>query len=954
MHAYWGRHDDALPLAREAAASLRVLASENADLTPLLADALEALGFHLGETGHIDEALAPAAEAVELCRRLAETDSGDRPALARTLINHANRLNAVGERVEAMEALEVARAIYEELATSAPVYRRQLASVLNNLGNTLAQLGRVDEALVHAEEAVSIFRVLAEADQTALSDVGMALNNLCNRLGDLGRLSDALAPAEQALAVYQQVVSSNPAFTVDLAGSFHNLGGRLADLGRHEEAAQATEEAVRLFREVVRTRPVFLPELASALNSLGSRWGELHRSGDAIVAAQEAVELYRRLAEAHAVRRPDLAMALDNLACRLGDVGMMVDAVRTAEEATTICQELVDTDPGQAVELARIVSNLAALYADAGRLDDALAASRFGAEQYRLAAQAHPSARPSLARALSNFGNQLAAVGRFDEVESVASESIQIRRDLAAEEPARIPELAAGLTNLALVLLDAERATEALVLSEEAVALFRLFASEAAHRQADLAKAVSAHARVQAAAGSPEDAVELAGEAVELYRSAIAAGDGLASASLPLAEYRLAERLFEVNRPDDAVRAAQSSVEHQYDRVVTDPAGRYDLLRYVVQLVTLLTAAGRAHEVDRAWDRATSGTDPETTALLVVRRSEAEPAGTPRTAPWLQAAAAVDDGSTVQRMHAEARRHHRADAGGAWADGWRGASGAATLPDWLTVDTALVERARQWVETGTWEDEGRFLLDNAELLDPSADVAVAEALLPLSDAERQRYEGLRERARVVGAEGAYRTFLGGVLARRFIGATNEERREVLANRWDDLIAPECVSEIEAIAYPDGPDGSVDPEAHTAVVLVLLADSSPDVAEATLEALDDVEEFDSLLQGLTGRGEAIPLGFVATLAWRSAQTRTQAATARFAMAVADGLQGDVDSARRYVLDARRWDDSVTATWINLLAGLIQEHPTMAGLVPELTAALPADLAEDDGDNLQEEP
>ena len=268
-----------------------------------------------------------------------------------------------------------------------------------------------------------------------------------------------------------------------------------------------------------------------------------------------------------------------------------------------------------------------------------------------------------------------------------------------------------------------------------------------------------------------------------------------------------------MNRPDDAVRAAQSSVEHQYDRVVTDPAGRYDLLRYVVQLVTLLTAAGRAHEVDRAWDRATPGRTRRpprcwwSVAAKQSRRGRRGPGGGPRRQP-------VDDDSTVQRMHAEARRHHRADAGGAWADGWRGASGAATLPGWLTVDTALVERARQWVETGTWEDEGRFLLDNAELLDPSADVAVAEALLPLSDAERQRYEGLRERARVVGAEGAYRTFLGGVLARRFIGATNEERREVLANRWDDLIAPECVSEIEAIAYPDGPDGSVDPEAHT--------------------------------------------------------------------------------------------------------------------------------------------
>jgi hypothetical protein len=53
----------------------------------------------------------------------------------------------------------------------------------------------------------------------------------------------------------------------------------------------------------------------------------------------------------------------------------------------------------------------------------------------------------------------------------------------------------------------------------------------------------------------------------------------------------------------------------------------------------------------------------------------------------------------------------------------------------------------RWVETETYSSEQAHLAAHPELLEPAADLAVSEALLPLTEHEAARYLEIRRQAR---------------------------------------------------------------------------------------------------------------------------------------------------------------------------------------------------------------
>ena len=131
---------------------------------------------------------------------------------------------------------------------------------------------------------------------------------------------------------------------------------------------------------------------------------------------------------------------------------------------------------------------------------------------------------------------------------------------------------------------------------------------------------------------------------------------------------------------------------------------------------------------------------------MLVSRAAAAEAGHPDAAGWLEASLrdASDDRGLAARIHEQARRH-RAASPAAFDTAWERHAGPP-VPDWLTVDTGLVAAADAWIGTETYAAECAYLASHPELLDPSADQAVSEALLSVNEQEAQRYTTLRQDA----------------------------------------------------------------------------------------------------------------------------------------------------------------------------------------------------------------
>ena len=197
------------------------------------------------------------------------------------------------------------------------------------------------------------------------------------------------------------------------------------------------------------------------------------------------------------------------------------------------------------------------------------------------------------------------------------------------------------------------------------------------------------------------------------------------------------------------------------------------------------------------------------------------------------------------------------------------------VPAWLTVDPGLLSTAREWVRTETYAAERDHLDAHPELLEPSADVAVEEALLAVSEAAAGRYTALRQAARQEGTETAYRPLLLAILAQEFATSDPGQQRAMLATRRDDLLSDAVAAHLHDLAAQDD-DLSV--AALQARALLDLA--RQDDAEMVFEAVARPEEFPGLLHALAVRPDPSSLIPAAIVASSLAVGQAQAAAALF--------------------------------------------------------------------------
>jgi tetratricopeptide (TPR) repeat protein len=383
LRSRYGRLDEALPAAEQAATLYRGLTASNPEFRPNLAMSLNALAACRSLLGRREEALAAAEEAATLYRDLAARNPDEfRPDLAASLTVLFELLGRLGRREEAVAAAEESATLRRQLVVRDPdSFGPDLARLLNELATELTKLGRRGEALVAADEAATLYRDLAARNADAFRpNLAWSLTILAVGLVGLGRREEAEAAVDEAVRLYRDLAARDPdAFRPNLATSLVTLANCLIQLGRRGEAVAAAEEAVTLRRELTaRNADAFRPHLAWSLTILALCLSVLGRREEAVAAADEAVGLYRVLAARDPdVVRPNMATSLDTLAGCLRELGRREEAMAAADESVTLLRELAAGDPDSfGPDLTRLLRLCADLYEELHRPDDALRASQ--------------------------------------------------------------------------------------------------------------------------------------------------------------------------------------------------------------------------------------------------------------------------------------------------------------------------------------------------------------------------------------------------------------------------------------------------------------------------------------------------------------------------------------------------------------------------------------------------
>ena len=617
-------------------------------------------------------------------------------------------------------------------------------------------------------------------------------------------------------------------------------------------------------------------------------YSEVGRRQDALAPTEEAVRLYRDLAGTNPAFQPDLASALNNLGIRYSEVGRRQDALAPTEEAVRLYRDLAGTNPAFQPDLASALGNLGIRYSEVGRRQDALAPTEEAVRLYRDLAGTNPAFQPDLAMALNNLGVAYSEVGRRQDALAPTEEAVRLYRDLAGTNPAFQPDLASALNNLGIRYSEVGRRQDALTPTEEAVRLYRDLAGTNPAFQPDLASALG----------------------------------------------NLGIRYSEVGRRQDALAPTEEAVRLYRDLAGTNPALQPDLAMALNNLGNRCREAGAPDHGEAAWDQAITEAEPQAAAYLLVARAGAADLGHSAAVAWLVRALAmgIQNRGLLDTAHEQARRH-RGPNPAAFDQNWARHTGGS-VPAWLTVDPGLLSTAQAWVATDTYTAEYDYLAAHPELLEPAADIAVAEALLVVPEDEADRYTALRQAAQQDGVDAAYRPLLLIILAGEFVSADTGRQRSLLADRRDDLLTGTVADALSKLAKREDQQAVA---AQRATALLDLARSGD--IEPVFEALTEPGEFPRLLHTLAMRPDAHSVSPAAIVAYTAAETIAEAATALFYLAVGVAAGADQEQAGDLIRQARAADPAQVPAWINELAEIGQHHHGVLQLIPVLTA--PAD-------------
>ncbi len=211
--------------------------------------------------------------------------------------------------------------------------------------------------------------------------------------------------------------------------------------------------------------------------------------------------------------------------------------------------------------------------------------------------RARTAGKLELAELHGMLGARAALAALREEAVDAAHAEVALYRELAAEDPAEHrPSLADALGDLGLRLIAVGRVAEAAAVSAEAVALCRAVAEDDEECLPHLAAALDQLSLRHAALGRRDPALAAVEQATDLYEDLSSRNPALFRLDFAKTTHRLAARLFDVGRAEDAARAAYHAVQRWRQVADADPRYEAEFARTLVSVGSLLSSFGRAGE----------------------------------------------------------------------------------------------------------------------------------------------------------------------------------------------------------------------------------------------------------------------------------------------------------------------------------------------------------------------
>jgi tetratricopeptide (TPR) repeat protein/DNA-binding SARP family transcriptional activator len=287
-----GRHEVALPLAEEAAATYRSLADRRGE-----AESLDQIGLAYQRTARSREALAYFHEA-----RVLYSAAADPRGVADTLSHSGIACWHLGRYTEAHAHLHDALTLYRDVGD-----RRGEAKALNNLGRIHLYSGYHREALDAYQKSLQIFRDIGGTQNEAI---------LYQNIGSVhhykGSYEEGLAACRRALAIYRDIGDLPDEADVlnDIGAIYQSAACYDEALVHHQKARLIADEIGNLSQQLIALR-----RIADIYRGSG-RYGEaLDNYHTALRLAREIGDPYEEgkilegIAEStlNTQRRPDVA-----------------------------------------------------------------------------------------------------------------------------------------------------------------------------------------------------------------------------------------------------------------------------------------------------------------------------------------------------------------------------------------------------------------------------------------------------------------------------------------------------------------------------------------------------------------------------------------------------------------------------------------------------------------------
>ncbi|KNE83883.1 hypothetical protein ADZ36_02820 [Streptomyces fradiae] len=367
------------------------------------------------------------------------------------------------------------------------------------------------------------------------------------------------------------------------------LASLLIECPRYVEALDLLTEAVACLEQLSPAdRQRYPVVLLNALNARAARLAELGRPGDAATDGVRAMRIARALVvQSPLTERARLAHTLHFMAKYLDTAGRPSEALEYLDEAAPLYERLAAEDPQHGASLADVRKDWARVLRTSGRAGDSLVPAAQAVTGFRTAAAVNPRTfTRHLGFALEEYAACLSAVDRDSEAVPMMTEAVEIFRTVVTESPEspedaadgtiaaeHRAELAQMLCHLGYCLLHAEQPDQACETLTESVTHYeKLTERHLATYRDGLASALDHLSAGYEATGRWDEACATAARAVDLARDAAAHGGVPEVHLLARALGNWSGKLGNVDRREEAERAAREAVGLWQSCAETDPA----------------------------------------------------------------------------------------------------------------------------------------------------------------------------------------------------------------------------------------------------------------------------------------------------------------------------------------------------------------------------------------------